>query len=95
MDVWDAVQHGRRSGQLTPDTLRDLSPFHDLPEPALLTLSERARWRQCRSEEHVITTGMAEQSIYVVLHGVVRVGGWGRTVGRSRASFSVRLTFST
>jgi len=51
MDVWDAVQHGRRSGQLTPDTLRDLSPFHDLPEPALLTLSERARWRQCRLGE--------------------------------------------
>ncbi len=42
MDVWEAVQHGRRSGQITTAMLHDLSPFHDLPEPALLTLSEHA-----------------------------------------------------
>ncbi len=63
MDVWEAVQHGCHSGQIITDTLRDLSPFHDLPEPALSALSERARWRLCRSEEHVITTGMAERTI--------------------------------
>ncbi len=86
MDVWEAVQHGRRSGQITTAMLHDLSLFHDLPEPALLALSERARWQQCRSEENVITTGMAEQSIYVVLHGVVRVGGVGPD-GREIACF--------
>jgi len=86
MDVWDAVQHGRRSGLLTPDLLRNLNPFHDLPEPALLALSEQTRWRLCRSEEDVITTGMAERTIYVVLHGLVRVGGVGPD-GREIACF--------
>jgi len=86
MDVWDAVQHGRRSGQMTTDTLRDLRPFHDLSEPMLLALSERARWRRYRSGENVITTGMTERTIYVVLHGVVRVGGVG-PAGREIACF--------
>ncbi len=86
MDVWEAVQHGRRSGQTAHDTLRDLRPFHHLSEPALLALSERARWRLYRSEENVVTTGMAERTIYVVLHGVVRVGGVGLD-GREIACF--------
>jgi len=86
MDVWEAVHHGRRSGQMTAAMLHDLSPFHDLPEPALLALSERARWRLYRSGENVITTGMVEQYIYVVLHGVVRVGGVGPD-GREIACF--------
>jgi len=73
--MWDALQHGRRSGAASVERLRGLAPFRDLSQPALTLLAQRSRWRVYRPGEEVVAAGALDRTVHVVLDGVVCVGG--------------------
>lgn len=73
--MWDALQHGRRSGSASVELLRGLAPFRDLPQPALTLLAQRSRWHVYRAGEEVVAAGALDRTLHVVLAGVVCVGG--------------------